>query len=102
MTTLAALVVGGIQRLFITAIILPLVVSGLILLALRRQGHVLAILLAVPVYYFCFQSVLHTEYRYVLVIHYFLFVIAAVTIHRIFCLLQERWRPRSERRRFRI
>ncbi|MBA2528025.1 MAG: glycosyltransferase family 39 protein [Pyrinomonadaceae bacterium] len=80
-TTLAALVVGGIQRLFITAIILPLVVAGLILLALRRQGSVLAILLAVPVYYFCVQSVLHTEYRYVLTIHYFLFVLAAVAIH---------------------
>ena len=81
--TLAALVVGGIQKLFITAIILPCVVGGLILLALRRQGSVLAILLAVPVYYFCVQSALHTEYRYVLTIHYFLFVLAAVAIHRI-------------------
>lgn len=82
-TTLAALVLGGIQRLFITAIVLPLVVAGLILLVLRKQGRVLASLLAVPVYYFCVQSVLHTEYRYVLTIHYFLFVLAAVAIHRI-------------------
>ena len=84
-TTLAALLVGGIQRLFITAIILPCVVGGLILLVLRRQGSVLAILLAVPVYYFCVQSVLHTEYRYVLTIHYFLFVLAALGIYRIVC-----------------
>lgn len=93
-TTLAALVVGGIQKLFITAIILPLVVAGLILLALRRQGSVLAILLAVPVYYFCVQSVLHTEYRYVLTIHYFLFVIAVVTIHRIGCVVRQRFSGR--------
>ena len=89
-TTLAILVVGGIQKLFITAIVLPLVVAGLILLALRRQGSVLAILLAVPVYYFCVQSVLHTEYRYVLIIHYFLFVIAAVAIYWIVSWLRPR------------
>jgi len=86
----AALVVGGIQRLFITAVVLPLVVAGLILLALGGQGRLLAILLAIPVYYFCMQSVLHTVYRYVLAIHYFLFVIAAVAIYRIGCWIRQR------------
>jgi hypothetical protein len=84
-TTVAAFLVGSIQRLFITAIILPCVVGGLILLGLRRQGRVLAILLALPLYYFCVQSVLHTEYRYVLTLHYFLFVLAALGIYRIVC-----------------
>ncbi|MCM3905559.1 MAG: glycosyltransferase family 39 protein [Pyrinomonadaceae bacterium] len=93
--TIAVLVVGGIQKLFITAVILPLVVAGLILLALRRQGTVLAILLAVPIYYCCVQSVLHTEYRYVLTIHYFLFVLAAVAIHRIVCVVRKRFRDRE-------
>jgi 4-amino-4-deoxy-L-arabinose transferase-like glycosyltransferase len=91
-TTVAILVVGSIQRLFITAIVLPLVVAGLILLTLRRQGSVLTILLAVPVYYFCVQSVLHTEYRYVLTIYYFLFVLAAVAIHRIVSVVRKRFR----------
>jgi Dolichyl-phosphate-mannose-protein mannosyltransferase len=86
----AALVVGGLQRLFITAVILPLVVSGLILLALGGQGRVGAILLAIPLYYSCVQSVLHTEYRYVLALHYFLFVIAAVAIYRIGCWMRQR------------
>jgi 4-amino-4-deoxy-L-arabinose transferase-like glycosyltransferase len=90
-TTVAVLVVGGIQRLFITTILLPLVVGGLILLVVRRQGKVLAILLAVPVYYFCVQSVLHTEYRYVLTLHYFLFVIAAVAIHHIVSWTRQRF-----------
>lgn len=32
----------------------------------------------VPLYYFLFQSAMHTEFRYTLPIHYFLFVFAAV------------------------
>jgi 4-amino-4-deoxy-L-arabinose transferase-like glycosyltransferase len=96
-TTLAALVVGGIQKLFITAVILPLVVIGLILLALKRQGSVLAILLAVPFYYFCVQSVLHTEYRYVLIIHHFLFVIGAVAIHQIVSWMRQRFSGNFDR-----
>lgn len=77
--------------------VLPLVVSGLILLALAGQGRVLAILLAIPVYYFSMQSVLHTEYRYVLAIHYFLFVIAAVAIYRIGCWLLQTFGGRRAR-----
>ncbi|HET6890224.1 MAG TPA: glycosyltransferase family 39 protein [Pyrinomonadaceae bacterium] len=74
-----------VQRLFITAVILPLVLIGLVILIRRRQFQVLGILLAVPGYYFCVQSILHTEYRYVLTLHYFLFVFAAVAIHQMAC-----------------
>jgi len=35
----------------------------------------------VPVYYLCAQSAFHTEYRYILAIHYFLFTAAAVTLY---------------------
>jgi 4-amino-4-deoxy-L-arabinose transferase-like glycosyltransferase len=73
------------QKLFITAIFLPLVVIGAGILIYQRQFHSLAILLVVPCYYFSTQSALHTEYRYVLVIHYFLFVLAAVGIYSITC-----------------
>lgn len=82
------LAVRAVQRSFITAVILPLVLAGLIILMFWRQFRELVVLLAVPVYYFCTQSVLHTEYRYVLVIHYFLFVIAAVAIYRIVCVVR--------------
>ena len=34
-------------------------------------------LLMVPFYYLLFQSTMHTEFRYALPIHYFLFVFAA-------------------------
>ena len=78
-----------VQRLFITAVILPLVLIGLIILISRRQYQILTILLAVPGYYFCVQSILHTEYRYVLTLHYFLFVIAAVAINSIICWIRK-------------
>jgi 4-amino-4-deoxy-L-arabinose transferase-like glycosyltransferase len=69
------------QRLFITAVFLPLVLIGAGILIYKRQLQSLAILLVVPCYYFCTQSALHTEYRYVFVIHYFLFVLAAVGVY---------------------
>ena len=69
-----------VQNLFITALFLPLTLIGAGILVYRRQFQTLALLLAVPCYYFCAQSALHTEYRYVLVIHYFLFVLAAVAV----------------------
>jgi 4-amino-4-deoxy-L-arabinose transferase-like glycosyltransferase len=73
----------AVQKIFITAIFLPLFVLGVAILVYQRQFQSLAILLIVPCYYFCTQSALHTEYRYVLVIHYFLFVLAAVAIDSI-------------------
>jgi hypothetical protein len=74
--------IRGIQRnLFTTTAMLPLVIAGLALLALSRRGDALLIMLAVPVYYVCSHSVLHTEYRYILVIHYFLVIAAATTLY---------------------
>ena len=72
-----------VQKIFITAIFLPLFLIGAGILIYQRQFQRLAILLVVPCYYFCTQSALHTEYRYVLVIDYFLFVLAAVAIYSI-------------------
>jgi hypothetical protein len=73
--------INAVQKLFITAVMLPLAVFGLLLLVSRRQYQTLALLLVVPAYYLCFQSALHTEYRYVLAIHYFLFVLVALALH---------------------
>ena len=81
-----------VQKLFITALFLPLTLIGAGILFYRRQFQTLALLLAVPCYYFCTQSALHTEYRYVLVIHYFLFVMAAVAVYTIGCKLTAAWK----------
>jgi hypothetical protein len=70
------------QKLFVTAVMLPLAIIGLLLLIISGQRNTIAILLIVPAYYLCFQSALHTEYRYVLAIHYFLFVLVAVALYR--------------------
>lgn len=72
-----------VQKLFITALFLPLTLIGAGILFYHRQFQTLALLLAVPCYYFCTQSALHTEYRYVLVIHYFFFVLAAVAVYTV-------------------
>lgn len=82
------LVVSNVQKLFVTALMLPLYVAGFVLLWRAGRRRALLALLAVPVYYLCAQSALHTEYRYVLVIHHFLFVLAAVSLCRAVDILK--------------
>jgi hypothetical protein len=69
------------KNLFTTPRMRILILLGILLFAVGRQGHTLCILLAVPAYYLLLQSVFHTEYRYILVIHYFLFIAASTTIY---------------------
>jgi hypothetical protein len=69
------------KSLFTTARMLPLIVIGILLMALAKRGRALLILLAVPVYFVCSHAAFSTEYRYVLAIHYFLFVMAAVALY---------------------
>lgn len=76
-----ALVRGLQKNLFKTRHMLSLVVAGIALLALARRKQALVALLSVPAYYLFVQSIFHTEYRYILAMHYFLFVIAAVTMY---------------------
>jgi hypothetical protein len=73
--------VRGIQRnLYKTFRMLPLVGIGIILLAIARRFRVMLALLVVPAYYLSVQSFLHTEYRYILPIHYFLLAIAGLAL----------------------
>jgi K+-sensing histidine kinase KdpD len=60
---------------------LALVFIGVVAIALARRGRALIILAATPIYYLCLQSAFHTEYRYILAVHYFLFVIAATALY---------------------
>lgn len=72
--------VHGIQKVFLTAVILPLAILGLVLLVAKKRWPALIVLLVVPVYFFCVQSIVHTEYRYVLAVDYFLFALTGVTV----------------------
>ena len=86
------LVIRGLQSFSITAIMLPLELLGLLILIKRRAWKTLLVLLAAPAYYLIFQSILHTEYRYVLLVHYLLFIFAALALY------QSRLLTRSSRR----
>ncbi len=73
-------IIHAIQKTFLTAVILPLAIAGLLIVVFRKQRMALVICSIVPVYFFTVQSAVHTEYRYVLAVDYFLFVFAGVAI----------------------
>ena len=72
------------KNLFLSSVIPPLIGLGAVLLVIARRWTILLVLLVVPSYYLTVQSALHTEYRYILAIHYFLLTIAAVTLSFLF------------------
>ncbi|HEV2708225.1 MAG TPA: glycosyltransferase family 39 protein [Pyrinomonadaceae bacterium] len=84
----------NVQKLFVTAVMLPLALVGLALLVRARRWQTLAVLLVVPAYFFCVQSALHTEYRYVLIIHHFLFVAVATTLYWMGATARDLWQRR--------
>ena len=88
-TRLPRTLVRAAQKSLVTADVLPLAIAGLFLLARSRASRPLVVLLAVPAYYMCVQSAVHTEYRYVLAIYHFLFALAAVALVALGSLL---WR----------
>lgn len=74
---------GFLQRFFKTAWVLPFVVIGVFLMVRKRDWQSLAILLAVPAYYLVVQSTLHTERRYVYIIHFFFLILASDALCKI-------------------
>jgi hypothetical protein len=93
------ILIRGVQKLFLTVIMLPLALIGVALTAMKRRWSVLAILLIVPAYYLSVQSATHTEYRYILALYHFLFAFAAVTLSwagaAFWRTLRTRFRPRT-------
>jgi len=75
------IIIHAIQTIFVTAVILPLALSGFLILIFRRQTTALVILSIVPAYFLTVQSAMHTEYRYVLAVDYFMFAFAGVAVH---------------------
>jgi 4-amino-4-deoxy-L-arabinose transferase-like glycosyltransferase len=85
------LAVRAAQKLFITAVFLPLQLFGLAALVRERRWHALAALLGVPLYYLCVQSALHTEYRYVIAMQYFLLMPAALALRGAWLWGRGKW-----------
>jgi hypothetical protein len=69
------------QNIFKTDYLRLLIVAGIIILALAREHRALLILIAVPLYYLFSHAPFGIGYRYILPMHYFLFVFAAVTLY---------------------
>jgi hypothetical protein len=69
-----------IQKFFKTAWLLPLMLIGLVLLALARRWRILTIVLAVPAYYLCVHPPMHFEPRYALAMHYFFAILVATAL----------------------
>jgi hypothetical protein len=80
-TRYARTLIRSIQRSYTTGRLRTLVLFGIAVLLLGRRSRALVLLLVVPLYYLTLHAPLHTEYRYTLAIHYFLFVNAGVTIY---------------------
>lgn len=69
----ARALVRAVQSAWSTPLFRALTLLGVACLWLTGRRRDLAVFLTVPLYYFVFQSLLHTEYRYCLPVHYFLF-----------------------------
>jgi hypothetical protein len=76
-------VIHGLQKIFLTAVILPFAIIGLLILIFQRLSRALVVLSIVPLYFFTIQSLVHTEYRYVLAVDYFLFALVGVALWMI-------------------
>jgi uncharacterized membrane protein YjdF len=76
-------------------VILPLAMLGFLIVIFRKESAPLVLLSIVPVYYCVVQSIVHTEYRYVMAVVYFLFAFAAVGITFGSRLLFEKLRFRT-------
>lgn len=69
-------VIRGLQRITKETMLLFIILGATILFAASwRRALFISI---VPLYYFVFQSAMHTEFRYTLPMQYFLFVFAAI------------------------
>jgi hypothetical protein len=105
-TRLPRAVVRPLQKsLFTTTRMIPLFGLGLVLLIFVKQFRALVLFLVVPAYYLSIHSTLSTEYRYIMGIHYFLLIFAAVSVYSLasFVLLAARqsrlwWETRPARR----
>lgn len=78
-----------IQKAFVTAVMLPLFLFGVVVLAWRRpRRRELLLLMIIPVYYALVQSLLHTEYRYVLATPHVMMIVAAAGLSYLWCVIR--------------
>jgi hypothetical protein len=72
-----------VQKLFVARYFLPLTILGVVLLAVHRRKVALAVILTLPLYYLFSHAPLHFEYRYILPVYFFWFILAGLAIYWI-------------------
>jgi hypothetical protein len=77
------MLVKAVQKLFVTRYFLPLMTLGVVLLAVQRRKVALAVILTLPLYYLFSHALLHFEYRYMLPVYFFWFILAGLAIYWI-------------------
>lgn|SRR5262245_5486383 len=81
-TRIPRALIRGLQRnLFTTSRLTPAIIAGISFLAFAGMRKTVALVLVIPAYYLSLQSVLSTEYRYILPMHYMLLIAGAVTMY---------------------
>lgn len=75
------LLVKTVQKQFVTRYFLPLAILGVLLLAIHRQTIALVVVLTVPLYYLISHAPLHFEYRYILPVYFFWFILVGLSIY---------------------
>lgn len=71
----------AVQKFFLTAWLLPFVFGGAFIMWHTKQRRALVLLGALPLYYMCVQSLLWTEFRYIIAMHYPVLLLAALALH---------------------
>ena len=77
------MLVKTVQKLFVARYFLPLTILGAVLLAVHRQKVALAMIVTLPLYYLLSHAPLHFEYRYILPVYFFWFMLAGLAIYWI-------------------
>jgi hypothetical protein len=75
------MLVKSLQKLFVTRYFLPLTILGVVLLAVYRRKTALAVILTLPLYYLAAHAPIHFEYRYILPVYFFWFILVGVTVY---------------------
>lgn len=89
--------VKAVQKLFVARYFLPLTILGVVLLAVHRRKVALAMILTLPLYYLSTHAPLHFEYRYILPVYFFWFMLAGLAIYWLGLMLMRLviWLPRA-------
>lgn len=77
------MLVKTVQKLFVARHFLPLTILGVVILAVYRRKVALAVILTLPLYYLSSHAPIHFEYRYILPVYFFWFILAGLAIYWI-------------------